>query len=211
MEAQFTLAGITKSTTKYLHVMASLPEDIACDVISDDIDTYESIRSAVLDNLSANKHHLIEQALSALELGDKRPTQLVSEIKRRFSDIGLTADDTIIKSRLHSALVGRDSCPVEQYAKIADSMLAVASRENPFTNISAVASHRQPANPQNLAVRPLHQDQRPRICREGQNMAPLVSLAWKTSKRLAGRTIYPPTNRDPPVRKTYRACVPAEP
>ena len=39
-----------------------------------------------------------------MTLGDKKPSQLVSEIKRRFKNIGLAVDDAIVKTRLLSAL-----------------------------------------------------------------------------------------------------------
>ena len=74
------------------------------------------LKQAVITHLKANSHELIERPLSAMELGDKRPSQLVNEDKRWFAEIGLKADDKIIKSRqltalptsLRSALVGHD-------------------------------------------------------------------------------------------------------
>ena len=83
--------------------------------------------------------------MSAMELGDKRPSQLVNEVKRRFSEIGLKADDKIIKSRLltalptslHSVLVGHEDANVEQYAKIAVSMMAVVASSSPFKTVNA--------------------------------------------------------------------------
>ncbi len=195
LESQFALAGITRSETKYHHVMAALPESIASEVI-DLATTYEALKDAVLNNLKGNKHELIGQALSTMTLGDKRPSQLVHEIKRRFEDIGLAVDDAIVKSRLlsalptnlRSALVGHDNCSLDQYAKIADSMLAVASNESPFINVNHVGSsdmatlerqdfrgrfrHNNPQNsqmtrrePQNrYTPRPFYAEQRPKIC-----------------------------------------------
>lgn len=188
MEAQFTLAGITKTTTKFCHVVSALPEEIACGVLTDDCETYEDIKAAVLTHLKANKHQLIEQALSTMDLGDMRPSQFVAEIKRRFRDIGLTADDAIIKSRLlsalpvslKSALVGHDDSTLDQYVKIADSMLAVVASSSPFINVSAVQEQQQQhrgrdnyrvqgrhsgqGTSNRYAVKPFHPDQRPRIC-----------------------------------------------
>ena len=146
LESQFALSGVTRSETKYHHVMAALPESIASEVI-DSATTYEALKEAILNNLKGNKHELISQALAAITLGDKRPSQLVTEIKRRFEDIGVAVDDAIVKSRvlsalppnLRSALVGHDNCPLDQYCKIPDSMLAVASSESPFTNIHHLA------------------------------------------------------------------------
>jgi len=142
IESQFVLAKITKSETKFHHVLAALPEDIAMNLSLDDDADYDKLKESVTSSLKANKHQLIEQAMSALELGDKKPSQLVNEIKRRFREINVTPDDTIIKSRLlsalphgiRSALVGHDNVTVEQYGQIADSMLAVANMSSsPFT------------------------------------------------------------------------------
>ena len=49
----------------------------------------------MIRHLKANSHEVIERALSASELGDKRPLQLVNEVNRRFAEIGLKAEDGI--------------------------------------------------------------------------------------------------------------------
>lgn len=134
MESQFHLARITSTLTKYHYVLAALPEEVVQDIPPDSEETYENIKSRVLDSLKGNRHTLIDQALSTVNLDGKRPTQIINEIKRRFADINITADDSIIKSRLLSALppnikaslVGHDDQPLDNYARIADSMMAVA-------------------------------------------------------------------------------------
>ena len=145
------------------------------------VKSYEDLKKAILTSLQANKHIRIEEALATLHIGDKRPTQFVSEIKRRFNDVGLGVDDAIIKSRLLSAipanmrssLVGHDDVSLEQYAKIADSIMAVACRDTPFINVNAMntSDNRRSYNTgQNdhqktfAGVRPFHPDQRPMIC-----------------------------------------------
>jgi len=89
LEAQFTLARVTSSETKFCHTIAALPEDIACHVLTDSMNQYEDIKAAVITHLKANKHQLINEALSTLELGEMRPTQYVAEVKRRFNDLAL--------------------------------------------------------------------------------------------------------------------------
>ena len=182
LDSQFLLAGITKTETKFHHVVANLPEDIACDALGDsNIKSYDDLKKAILTSLQANKHIRIEEALATLHLGDKRPTQFVMEIKRRFNDVGLGVDDTIIKSRLLSAipanmrasLIGHDDVSLDQYARIADSIMAVASRETPFINVNAVGTSdsRTAFNPRQnegqkkfSGVRPFYPDQRPMLC-----------------------------------------------
>jgi len=176
LESQFALGRITTSSTKYHHVMACLPEDIAIGLDVDDTCDYDKLKAAILKGMKANKHELIEQALSKMTLGDKKPSQLVSEIRRRFAEIGITADEAIVKSRLLSALpinlqtalVGHDDVSLEKYASIADSMISVAAAESPFVNVAAMEQRRRPENTQHFSrantVRPFHPDQRPRIC-----------------------------------------------
>lgn len=175
LESQFHLAGITSSTTQFHHALAALPEDVACDApITTD---YAVLKAAVLESLRANKHQLIEDALAAVELGDKRPSQLVNDIKRRFADVGLKVDDAIVKSRLltalpqpiRAALVGHERVALDTFAQIADSMLAVSAYATPFV-AKVDARQRGPpgANPGELSrsfvPRPFHRDQRPLVC-----------------------------------------------
>jgi len=134
LESQFVLAKITSSSVKFHHVLAVLPEDIVAELSISSSTDYNQLKSTVIDHLRENKHTMIQQALSDVSLGDKRPSRFVHEIKRSFTDIGLTPDDAIIKTKLlsalpvqiRSALVGHDSVSLEQYAAIADSMLSVA-------------------------------------------------------------------------------------
>jgi len=183
MDSQFVLAHISSSKTKFHHIMAALPEDIAMNLILSDNEDYEELKKAVLTSLKANKYDLIEKALSSIELADRKPSQILIEIKRRFADIGLTPDDAIIKSRLlkalppqaQTALVGHDSVSVEQYAQIADSIMAVASfSQVPSGFIGAVKNEhtngRDNYNQQSQrrdfsnAIRPFYPGQRPKLC-----------------------------------------------
>lgn len=174
LESQFVLARVTCSTTKFHHALAALPEDVACD-IGDVEDNYEALKSAVTEMLRANRHQRIEEALAAVELGDRRPTQLVTDIRRRFTEVGLQVDDSIVKSRLlsalpgniRSALVGHESEALDNFARIADSMLAVAGPPTPFHTIARTTAT-PTAAPQGSAreARPQRRprQQRQRVC-----------------------------------------------
>ena len=142
---------------------------------------YYDLQKAILSSLQANKHIRIEEDLATLYIGDKRPTQFLSKIKCRFNDVDLGVDDAVIKSRLLSAipanmrssLVGHDDVSLEQYAKVADSIIAVACRDTPFINVNAMntSDNRRSYNTRQndhqktfAGVRPFHPDQRPMIC-----------------------------------------------
>lgn len=183
LESQFAIAGITSDTTKFHHALAGLPEDVACDINFDDI-SYNSLKASVISGIKANRHQLIEEALATVELGDRRPTQLVTDIQRKFRDVGLVPDDTIIKSRvisalpstIRSALVGHEDLPLTSFAKIADSMVAVAGRDTPFCTVNHIPIANKSFNnrpspaynntPQSeiRQPRPFYSEQRPKLC-----------------------------------------------
>jgi len=147
MESQFHLARVSSKITKYHHVVAALPEEVIYDIPSDMGEDYDELKSKIIESLKGNKHQLIKEALGSVSLEGKRPTQVINEIKRRFADVNITPDEALIKSRLltalpqniHAALVGHDNEPLDNYAKIADSMLAVAG-SNPYSIEAASAS-----------------------------------------------------------------------
>ena len=68
------------------HILAALPEYNASTISLNEALYYDALKKAVLHSLKANHPQLIEEALSTVELGDTRPTQLVIEIKRWFAD-----------------------------------------------------------------------------------------------------------------------------
>ena len=176
MESQFFLAGIQSSVTKYHHAMAALPEDVMRNIVDSLSCDYDVLKAAVLESLKANRFQLIDEAMSALELGDRKPSHLVNEIQRRFSEVGVKVDDTIVKSRLlsalpiqiRSALVGHEDADLKTFAKIADSMLAVLPSTTPFRVQHTAKAPEARANPRpqhsNGGPRPFYANQRQKVC-----------------------------------------------
>ena len=146
LESQFHLAKITNDLTKYHHVLSVLPENIVCNLTLDEAQGYKKLKKDVIDNLTANKHQLIDEALNTISLGDMRPSIFVNELKRKFSEIGLPPEETIIKSRLlaalspqtKTALVGHDNEKLDAFAKIADSMMAIVGTTTSTFNIGSI-------------------------------------------------------------------------
>ena len=156
--------------------MAVLPEEVISNLGELPSD-FEQLKAGVLESLKANRFQLIEEAMSTLNLGERKPSHLVTEIRRKFSEVGVQVDDTIVKSRLlsalpiqiRSALVGHEDSDLKTFAKIADSMMAVLPPAIPFrvqaVDKQAVAA---PSEPQQRtfsnAPRPFYPNQRPKIC-----------------------------------------------
>lgn len=160
LEASFHLTNITRETTKFAHALANLPEEFATEV-PDNCSTYADLKRAVLNVLEANRFTLIEEAMEAVELNGRKPSQVVAEITRKFVKIGIQPEDGVIKARLitalpphiRSALVGHEEVPLQQFAKIADSMLAVAPA-SAFTGPVQVSGQGNPSLTTNLSSAP---------------------------------------------------------
>ena len=124
----------------------------------------------------------------AVSLDGKRPTQLATEIRQKFREVGLAADEMVIKSKLLTAfpaslrasLVGHDDLPLESFVKVADSMLAVTQNTQPSNPFQIAPIHDKPQNDfhrsqhnfaksrneslQRYTVRPFYSNQRPVVC-----------------------------------------------
>ena len=68
MESQFALAAVTKSDTKFHHVLAALPEDIVSNIDLDTPAEYEWLKEKIIKSLRANKHQLIEELCPQLSM-----------------------------------------------------------------------------------------------------------------------------------------------
>ncbi|XP_064470208.1 uncharacterized protein LOC135384957 [Ornithodoros turicata] len=90
-EAQFHLAGITAQSTKFCHVISALSSSAAEEVYdiiaSPPLDIpYDKLKAALLKRTTCSGHARFQQLLSAEELGDRRPTQLLRRMKQLLGD-----------------------------------------------------------------------------------------------------------------------------
>ena len=65
MESQFVLAGITKDETKFHHILAAIPEDVAINLPMG-IDNYRDIREHICGIFQKSKQEIIEEALGMI-------------------------------------------------------------------------------------------------------------------------------------------------
>lgn len=86
LEAQFEIGGISVDATKYGHLIAALdPETVKC--VRDKIltppaiDKYNSLRSVIIERLCDSAKIKLDRLLSGLQLGDKKPSQLLREME----------------------------------------------------------------------------------------------------------------------------------
>ncbi|XP_037517982.1 uncharacterized protein LOC119394745 [Rhipicephalus sanguineus] len=133
VEARFRLRRITSQESKYLHVVAALPSDIA-DAIDDVLASppskaYEELKSTVLKRLEVSEHSRQQQLLSHEELGDKRPSKLLHRMRQLLGQQASEEHQQPLLGKLflqrlpqstRMILAGSDDVALERLAQLAD-------------------------------------------------------------------------------------------
>ena len=99
-ESQFTTRGITREVTKFHHVVASLPPEIAAevrDVILSSQPSYGVLRKAVIDRTSDSECRWIHRLLAVEELGDHKPSHLLRHLQTLLCDMLSSFDPKLLR------------------------------------------------------------------------------------------------------------------
>ena len=134
MESQFVLAGVTAEVTKFHHVVSALqPEELA--IVGDLVLTipaenpYTTIRSRLCNQYADSKEEQLRELISGMQLGDKKPSRLLLEMK---SKAGTMAEDllkTLFMQRLPphvQQILAISNDKLEKLAEMADSIMSLA-------------------------------------------------------------------------------------
>jgi hypothetical protein len=102
MEAQFTIAKITKEQTKLVHVCAGLPP-----TITENFDylmkkgfeegDYEILKNEIIKHFSESETCRLNQIMETEQLGDRKPSQFYRFLKSLVGDMKL--DESILRNR----------------------------------------------------------------------------------------------------------------
>ena len=100
LEAQFALARITVDDTKYFHVVSKIDAEIlecCADIIRSPPEEakYQSIKDRIIGEYAASTASRMQALLHGTELGDRKPSQLLREMKTLA--VGIVSDDDLIK------------------------------------------------------------------------------------------------------------------
>ncbi|KAM7313109.1 uncharacterized protein ISCGN_003010 [Ixodes scapularis] len=90
-ESQFHLAGVTTQGRKYHHVVSALSPaaaDEVYDVLANPSPAtqYDQLKNALLQRTEVSERSRVHQLLSAEELGDRRPSQLLRRMTQDLQD-----------------------------------------------------------------------------------------------------------------------------
>ncbi|XP_037557610.2 uncharacterized protein LOC119434541 [Dermacentor silvarum] len=101
-ESQFQVAGIRSQASKVYYAVAALsPGAIneVADLLNSPLSTaaYDDLKAALLQRTAASQRSRIQQLLSAEELGDRRPSQLLRRMRQLLGDNARSIDDTLLR------------------------------------------------------------------------------------------------------------------
>ncbi len=162
MESQFVLGRVNTADTKFHHVLASLPEDVAVN-LPVDINSYAELKDSVVKLFQKSNNEILEEALGAISLDGEKPSVCLVRTRRKLAECNFTLGEEIIKHRLMpampiatgTALWEHTEISLTQTAKLADTVYsyneetAVADvSSSPVTNTTpqlrpSSSNHRQ--------------------------------------------------------------------
>lgn len=138
IEAQFESHRITKDRTKYNYVISAIDTQVL-DQVSDLIldppeeERYLALKERLLNQFSDTEQTKLKKLLSELELGTKRPSHLLREMKALSKS---TMNVSLLKSlwlqRLPNnvqAILSISSEPLEKLSELADKIIEVSPLE----------------------------------------------------------------------------------
>ena len=163
VEAQFITRGITVEKTKYAYIVSSLQSEYAQevrDVLLSPLTTepYTHLKSELIKRTSASEQKRLHQLLTAEELGDRKPTQLLRRMEQLLGGAKLESSifTQLFLQRLphHAQSIlasSRDAMTVNQLAQLADRIVEVHVSSSPgISNISSTNAAAAPS-PQSSA------------------------------------------------------------
>lgn len=152
IEAQFEIARINRDSSKFNTVVSAIESKVLTQ-ISDAVlsppasDKYENLKKAIIEQFGDSDQRKIKKLLSEVDLGDKRPSQLLNEL-RSLAGTQINADflKSLWLQRLPAqvrAILQASSQELTALAKLADKVMEVGD----FKNIMAVNSPQQRTEP----------------------------------------------------------------
>ncbi|XP_064482905.1 uncharacterized protein LOC135395741 [Ornithodoros turicata] len=158
VECQFALSGITSQLAKFRHVVSVLPQEVAAQLI--DVLTappaanpYDALKAALLERTTASERKRFQELLSAEDLGDRRPTELLRHMQNLLGERAVTFDASFLKQlflqrlprTVQMILTSASTLSLPELALLADKVMEVATH-----SISAIP----PAAITNPPIRP---------------------------------------------------------
>ncbi|KAF0288664.1 hypothetical protein FJT64_012968 [Amphibalanus amphitrite] len=189
MEAQFHIARITNDTTKFYHVLASLPPMTVSKLDGAVLvsHSYQALQQAVTELYERSKPELFDQLISKVQLTG-RPSLYVRELQELAGKVGV--GEELVRHKLlqslppavGAVLAAQRDLSLQQLGKLADELMPLLQTSCLAAPQAQLSSHqrdqhrpphRRGEQQQHQAdysalptgLRPFHPDQRQQVCR----------------------------------------------
>lgn len=135
VEAQFANAGVSSDDSRFNTVVAAIESKILMQITDavlhpPDTGKYRNLKTVLLENFGASEQQKIRKLLSEIELGDRKPTQLLNEMRHLGgSQISEQLLHTLWSNRLPAqvrAILQASPCDLKGKAVLADKIMEVS-------------------------------------------------------------------------------------
>jgi len=194
VEAQFATKRITVERTKFDYIVASLSPDTATEVrdliLTPPTDNpYTTLKRELIKRTAGSNQQKLHKLLNELELGDRRPTQLLRRMRQLWC--GGDADDTLLRelflqrlpSNVRMVLAPSGiGISLDSLAEMADRIMEVAT-----PTVSSVQA--PPPHPASAEISSLQAE-----VRQLQDLVKSLTLPTRDARR---RSLTPARRRSP--------------
>lgn len=159
LEAQFSLAGVTADETKFNHVISAVESDVL-NSVSDIIlrppenDKYVTLKKRLVEIHSESEASKIRTLLQGLELGDQRPSQLLTRMRGLA---GESVGEPLLKSLWLGRLPSNTQTILAALSEDLTGLAAVADKINDLTINPSVNAVATPSTSSDLKISQLEQ------------------------------------------------------
>lgn len=148
VEAQFHLQRLTSQLSRYWHVVAALPPEVA-DLMADvlaapsSVNAYDHFKEVLLERTTLSERARLQQLIGSEDLGDRRPSHLLSAMQQLLQNSTSDTDCSILQElflqrlphTVRMILAAADDMPLVRLAALADKVM-----ECTLPGVSSVSS-----------------------------------------------------------------------
>lgn len=140
VEAQFATHRIASQVAKFNYVLFALPPPTAMEVRDiilqrPEDNPYDKLKMALINRTSESERRRLQQLLSAEDIGDRKPTQLLRRMQQLLGDKAGSFDETFLRelflkrlpSGVQMILASAEGSSLEALARMADNIIDVAA------------------------------------------------------------------------------------